>query len=173
MVKKHCLFLQDEYQINVPLLLFYCWAGCYYQALSPSQRAQAQSLASDWQDDCISSLRHLRERMKCAPLSMKNDGRWQEIRELVKTVELSAEEQLLHSLETAAIGYTPVDVGMRQSVEAIASNIYQYSPELFIPIKATESLAAIIHAVDPEMQYDSVLEIMKVESVKGECRRGV
>jgi uncharacterized protein (TIGR02444 family) len=156
-IKAACLYLQDEHEVNVPLLLFCCWTGQYYQSLSPPQFAAIQESVEHWTAHCILPLRQLRRSMK----TMQASPQWETIREQVKSVELAAEKQLILTLEQQASAYQRAE---SLSVDRFIAPINHHFGNLLTQKNALSSLAAIvyvvIHAVDPEIQYDSVLNLL-------------
>jgi uncharacterized protein (TIGR02444 family) len=96
-----CLQLQDEYGFDIPLLLFCCWSGLRYGAVSVAQLQAAIDFTKAWTDQSVKPLRNLRRQMKSGydpswPLSPAD---WDSIRENVKGVELESERLLLKGLE--------------------------------------------------------------------------
>jgi uncharacterized protein (TIGR02444 family) len=102
-VKNACLQLQDDNDVNVPLLLTACWLIASSAKISSAHATQLQVIASDWNDSCIQSLRVLRQSMKSRLSNQENNdddmAAWALVREQVKAVELSAEQQLLQQME--------------------------------------------------------------------------
>lgn len=120
-VQAACLQLQDEAGFDVPLLLFCCWAGLRYGAVSQPQLQAAKAFV----EECSVATNALRECRR----TMKNhyqstwpvpESYWQELRERVKTAELESERLALHGLEQLLVS-NPVQPG---SVEAMVDNIH-------------------------------------------------
>jgi len=102
-VKNACLQLQDDNDVNVPLLLTACWLIASPAVISSAHATQLQAIASDWNDGCIQSLRALRKSMKARLSNQESNdddmAAWALVREQVKAVELLAEQQLLQQME--------------------------------------------------------------------------
>ncbi|WP_020207505.1 TIGR02444 family protein [Gilvimarinus chinensis] len=94
-VESLCLQLQDDWQANVPLLLFYQWLDSTGRALTESQAKQAEQQARHWQSNIITPLRTARRALKITPYKG-------ELRQHIKDSELEAEQQLLQQLEGLA-----------------------------------------------------------------------
>ena len=99
-VQSACLYLQEQHGWDIPLLLFCCWTGLRYGALSGMEIQAAKHFAENFSNQTVKPLRAIRATMKLGlnpnwPLS---DGDWQQLREQVKIVELEAEKQLLEGL---------------------------------------------------------------------------
>jgi uncharacterized protein (TIGR02444 family) len=161
-VKQSCLALQEEYDIGIPLLLCCCWAGRYYPPMSMDQLKQAQQLSRVWSAHCIQPLRHVRQQMKSTADELAQQESWQQLREQVKAVELSAEQHLLAALEDELGGARALlnkdSVTELDRVKHTLANIYHCFPTCFSEAKAIQLIATIVHAAHPEIQYDSVLE---------------
>jgi len=169
-VQDACHFLQDHEGVDVPLLLFYCWMGTYHMTLSLDQRYRAQQSSLVWQQHCIKPLRHIRQTMKTIQAEADQQSTWQQVREEVKSLELSAEKQVIEVLESQVKDLISSDIGQLETSSAIEldqfishaiANIDGGFPKLARQGKTMEAIATILHAICPEMQYDSVFETMK------------
>jgi uncharacterized protein (TIGR02444 family) len=165
-VKQSCLALQEECEVGIPLLLCCCWVGRYYPSISTDKLKQAQQLSHAWSAHCIQPLRQIREQMKSttdelAQQVVKQEN-WQQLREKVKAVELSAEKYLLEALESelgkADTLHNKSNVTELDMLKHTLATIHQCFPMLLSEAKAIPLLATIVHAAHPEMQYDSVHE---------------
>ncbi|MEO0442439.1 MAG: TIGR02444 family protein [Pseudomonadota bacterium] len=96
-----CLKLQNQHGCNVPLLLFCCWAGLRYGAVSAPQLQAAKDFSHDFSRELTQPLRQLRTTMKQDhPNTWPALGeQWQHMREQVKSLELASERILLDGLE--------------------------------------------------------------------------
>lgn len=163
-VKERCLYLQDEYGVDVPVLLFCYWSGTHSLALSSAQWRDVRQLADQWTQQCIRPLRDIRREMKQSVSFADNDVSWLHIREQVKAAELSAEKQLLECL-AQQVAADIVPNGATGSPVCTISNVEQYFyplvPRLFSEPVGIESLADILHAVYPEITYDVALETVR------------
>ena len=67
-VAEACIALQDEFDIDVALLLFTAWAGAEAGlTLSPDHLAAAAAGVSDWRDEIVAVLRSVRRRLRSGP----------------------------------------------------------------------------------------------------------
>jgi len=176
-VQKSCLVLQEDYQVDIPLCLFACWAAAHLGQLSVSQRESIKTLSAYWQNHCIAPLRRIRQQMKESALpeaGFTHDHHWYTARETVKSVELQAEKSLLQMLEHWSADYLQTEGGIVQepvihplpvqspialtSVKHALFNIYELFPPLTESIEAQTAIAIIVHAAYSQIQYDSVLQ---------------
>lgn len=99
-VSEACLALQDRYDIDVPLLLFCCWAGRHYGVLPEVQLKQALSFVRAWSSHATKPLRAIRRDMKTrySPQWPVLDTEWSDLRERVKQAELASEKMMLSGL---------------------------------------------------------------------------
>jgi uncharacterized protein (TIGR02444 family) len=161
-VKERCLFLQDEYGANVPVLLYCCWAGCYFPSLSSEQLANVQKVADLWSEQCIRPLRDIRRAMKTTDVTHSEQSSWQGIREQVKALELSAEKQLLSALERQSEAYVAEAQRMPDStINNLVGSFAVSFPRLFSDEASIRAIADIVHAVHPEIQYDVGLKVLR------------
>jgi len=114
-IEKTCLSLQEEFETNIPLLLFYLWSA----PLESSAVKSARTLAALWKDAVIQPLRQVRQELKRDFPAMEAEGR-EALRTKVKKAELEAEFLLLGSL--AALSKGPAgsvsEAQMRPLIEA-------------------------------------------------------
>lgn len=109
LVQQACLDLQDQQDIDVPLLLFCCWSGLGYGAADQQALQRAVAFCQQYNQVSVTPLRRLRRQMKVSycdnwPIVEK---RWSLLREQVKAVELESERLLLEGLESLLSGYMP------------------------------------------------------------------
>jgi uncharacterized protein (TIGR02444 family) len=92
-VQDECLTLQDQFGINVNLLLFCAFAGAVYgAALTADDIASARQEVSAWHNDIIGPLRAVRRRLKTIELRDPDAAKAAtDLRSQVKTAELDSE----------------------------------------------------------------------------------
>jgi uncharacterized protein (TIGR02444 family) len=98
-VQNECLTLQDQFGLDVNLILLCAFAGAIHGvALMPDDIASARALVGPWHKDIVSSLRAMRRRLKTidtpGAVSAKAAA---DLRTQVKAAELEAEriEQMM------------------------------------------------------------------------------
>ncbi|MDT8428369.1 MAG: TIGR02444 family protein [Pseudomonadales bacterium] len=93
-VAENCLRLQDEFDLDVNLLLFCCWSACRGVALTPALLRPAITFSAAWQQHLLAPLRHCRRWLKPGPDSEIDTLPRipQEIRAAIKQLELTAEQ---------------------------------------------------------------------------------
>ncbi len=146
-IEAHCLYLQDNYQANIPLLLFGCWCGVQFLSITQVQQQRIEQLAAQWANGCILPLRSLRQAMKQEEVLA--DG-WQQVREQVKQTELLAEKTLLLTLESL------IDENVSERSQDNASMtdaLERLIPQLFQHDTAHHSLMQILNAAKEEIAY--------------------
>jgi uncharacterized protein (TIGR02444 family) len=138
-----CLMLQDHNQVDVPLLLFCGWYGSFYGPLQPGQLNVATAISKQLGGHVIKPLRQARRWMKNRSFSSGNateeaarggnhesgadhDLRWNNLREQIKSAELTAELLLLDAFENIVIDQTnPTGKAPHQFTETdIRHNLY-------------------------------------------------
>jgi uncharacterized protein (TIGR02444 family) len=156
-----CLELQDEYQMNIPLLLFLCWTGRYVGALTLDEQQQSHEIAKQWQSLCIQPLRCIRSKMKCADVNSSFESVWSGMRETVKQAELEAEKSLLQILEARAVveGHHCTSEHTEVYLMNSLHNIYQSYPHLTKDQSWIARIVSILCAAQPQMQYDNAFAL--------------
>jgi uncharacterized protein (TIGR02444 family) len=105
-VEESCLWLQDNADIDVVLLLCCCWAGREYGAIDDQIMAQLLNHCQTWSSVLIKPLRTARRWLRDQPEIDAN------LYEQLKTAELAAERQLIRQLEQqlqSQIARSPTD----------------------------------------------------------------
>jgi uncharacterized protein (TIGR02444 family) len=125
-VQDECLYLQDNFGLDVILLLFCAFVGAVYGvALPPDGLAQAATTVRPWHDAAVRNLRAARRALKplvVAGMIAKSAGA---LRSQVKAAELESErleQAILARWAAAFITSWP----RRQPEVAIATNIESY-----------------------------------------------
>ncbi|MGB1900251.1 MAG: TIGR02444 family protein, partial [Candidatus Puniceispirillaceae bacterium] len=93
-----CLDLQEQCQIDVPLMLCAVFACLQGKAISDEDLTQLQDLAGPWQSDIVQSLRHIRTQLKTGPKPAPN-AVTEDLRNKVKAAELAAEKIQLEMMQ--------------------------------------------------------------------------
>ena len=104
-----CLDLQEQCQIDVPLMLCAVFACLQGKAISDEDLTQLQDLAGPWQSDIVQSLRHIRTRLKTGPKPAPN-AVTEDLRNKVKAAELAAEKIQLEMMQAWVSQLTDVDM---------------------------------------------------------------
>lgn len=103
-VAEQCLVLQDEFGVDVNLLLWSLWLGVRGQLLSPELLSAAEAAVLDWSQLAVQPLRRLRRQLK-AHFGVEDSAR-EAVRQAIKAAELAAEnyqQQLLQGLAAATL----------------------------------------------------------------------
>jgi uncharacterized protein (TIGR02444 family) len=91
-VQNACLALQDDYGLDVNLLLYACWLGLSEGvALTEAERGAALARAKDWKDTVLLPLRGARRAVKAAQLAGAGEDLSADLYEALKQAELKAE----------------------------------------------------------------------------------
>jgi uncharacterized protein (TIGR02444 family) len=99
-VSEACLNLQDRYALDVNLLLFCCWHGCYYGQISTSMLNEALAVSRQWADNVVIPLRKTRSWMKGRQALLGGEPAvFNALRDGVKKLELRAEQMQQYKLQ--------------------------------------------------------------------------
>jgi uncharacterized protein (TIGR02444 family) len=169
-VKNTCLQLQENYGVDVPLLLASCWVVECGGVLSCKQVSILQDIATQWQTQSIQPLRALRQQMKLT-IPTAYSAAWMLVREQVKTTELLAEQQLLQILESSIQQYILSSEENSLTTETLTNDEHMYIDRLvdtifrFVPVlaespesnTAVADIVASVVSERPQIQYDAIL----------------
>ena len=136
-VESICLRLQDDFQVNVNILLWCCWLEVRGIRLTPMRLEQACQRIDSWDQTVVAPLRHLRRDIKQHYLA--NDPQVEACRQAIKSAELAAEKVELDWLETLAddwlVDTTPLPLG---------ENSLRYMNALCVPQNLIEEMLAYL-----------------------------
>lgn len=110
-----CLKLQNEYGIDVNLLLLCCWHGIQFGQLSETALEEAISFSKRWRQEVVQPLRESRKWMKLNTPSVQGPDEQGErlsfakIREEIKHVELKAEKHQQSVLQNLVVRQQPAE----------------------------------------------------------------
>lgn len=97
-VEGECLTLQDQFGVDVNLILLCAFAGAAHGvALTPDDIASVRALVTPWHKDIVSSLRAVRRRLKAIDTPGVDATKAADLRTQVKAAELESEriEQMI------------------------------------------------------------------------------
>jgi uncharacterized protein (TIGR02444 family) len=158
-----CLFLQDQYGLNVNLTLLCVWCGARGPGkLTADQVEAAMNRTRDWQSAVVRPLRTIRKDCRTQPLGIP-EFLLQKFQPLVQALEIEAEhvEQLV--LAAAIRDSTvsdPVDDRSEQAgLQAAIGNLLIYLALCEVPPdeSARNCLQAIVSAIFPAADTEEYL----------------
>ncbi|MDD9895048.1 MAG: TIGR02444 family protein [Gammaproteobacteria bacterium] len=91
-VSTACLHLQNEFQFDVNLLLFCCWAAHFDETLSPDSWDRILEFSRQWRKEVVQPLRDVRSWMKGESHHYIENTEFSVLRERIKMDELAAEK---------------------------------------------------------------------------------
>jgi uncharacterized protein (TIGR02444 family) len=116
-VSAACLDLQNQYGIDVNLLLLCCWSGACVGELSEESLSQALNYSKQWREQVVSPLRQTRRWMKLnMPIDQNQQIDFQEVRDEIKSVELRAEKHQQSVLEQIVMGQSNSGVSPEKAI---------------------------------------------------------
>ena len=115
-----CLDLQEQCQIDVPLMLCAVFACLQGKDISDEDLTQLHNLASPWQNDIGQSLRRIRTQLKTGPQPAPN-AMTEDLRNRVKAAELTAEKIQLEMMQTWVSQLAAID--MVEGLPALSTTI--------------------------------------------------
>jgi uncharacterized protein (TIGR02444 family) len=107
-VATRCLAWQDEYGVDVTVLLLAAWAASHRQELSVANISLASEEIAPWRNEIVEPLRTMRRRLKRDP-SPAAPAEIAGVRNLIKSAELEAERVALAVLERHRPHNDPID----------------------------------------------------------------
>ncbi len=103
-VSDACIALQDEYGVDVNLLLFLLWRASDGRLLSVDEVKNIDAKVRDWRNDAVIPIRNVRRKLKGAR-SLIEAGEQEVFRTKIKAIELEAErlqQQALYAFSQLA-----------------------------------------------------------------------
>lgn len=93
------MYVQDNFKVNVCLLIGLGWLDKHGKYLSDAQRADMQAHIQTWTQEVVTPLRSLRRLLKQPIADYPHDETQTQIRAAIKQAELLAEKKLLLDIE--------------------------------------------------------------------------
>jgi uncharacterized protein (TIGR02444 family) len=145
-VSEACIVLQDEFGVDVNLLLFLLWLASDDRQLSAEEVRMLDDNVRDWRNLTIVPIREVRRKLKGAA-TLVDPGTQEAFRSKVKTIELEAERLQQEALYAFAKS-GPLGAEASPPVAALA-NITAYENVLGVkfPNSAIAALASAFAAV--------------------------
>jgi uncharacterized protein (TIGR02444 family) len=129
-----CLFLQDEHNANICLLIGLRWLDLQDRILAPEDWDDLFSCTRQWSREIIEPLRKLRRALKYPFGGLDMDDLQEQIRQTIKQAELLAEKKLLAEIERWSVRILPGSQVSRDS------NLGKYLTDLGVEKSYTDSL---------------------------------
>jgi uncharacterized protein (TIGR02444 family) len=139
-VEDCCLQLQDNYRVNVNVLLWCVWLGFRGYELNQVYLDEALALISPWDNHYVRPLRDLRRQMKVE--FGTGDAGVEAARTTIKQAELQAERQLQHWLEQRVKQWGTPSTANRQT---LSKNIHVYLASLGIAKQVITQVEELIN----------------------------
>jgi uncharacterized protein (TIGR02444 family) len=148
-VSEACITLQDEYGVDVNLLLFLLWLASDDRRLSAEEVKMLDDNVRDWRNLTIVPIRDARRKLKGAA-TLVEPGTQEVFRNKVKAVELEAErlqqEALYAFAKSGPLGTeAPASVAAIANVAAYESALGVNFPKSSIALLATAFATALRH----------------------------
>jgi uncharacterized protein (TIGR02444 family) len=148
-VSEACITLQDEFGVDVNLLLFLLWLASDDRKLSAEEVKMLDDNVRDWRNLTIVPIRDARRKLKGAA-TLVEPGTQEVFRNKVKAVELEAErlqQEALYAFAKSGLLGTeaPAPVAAIANVGAYESALGVNFPKSSIALLATAFAAALRH----------------------------
>jgi len=104
-VSSACIALQDEYGVDVNLLLFLLWRASEGRLFSAEETKNLDAKVRDWRNQTVIPIRDIRRKLKGAR-TLVEPGRQEAFRTRIKAIELEAErlqQQALFALSQSGL----------------------------------------------------------------------
>jgi uncharacterized protein (TIGR02444 family) len=147
-VSEACIGLQDEYGVDVNLLLFLLWLASEGRLLSADEVKKLDDTVRDWRNLTIVPIREVRRKLKGAR-TMADTGTQEAFRNKVKAIELEAERLQQQALYASTLSRplgaaaAPIDAA-RGSVAA-----YERVMAVSFPKPTVDLLLGAFAALEP------------------------
>ncbi|NQV70316.1 MAG: TIGR02444 family protein [Pseudohongiella sp.] len=126
-VSTACLELQNEFGLDINLLMFCYWHGCCVGTIEDQVLDQVINFSLSWKQSVVQPLRNVRKWMKLnAPLfDAGQASQYEMLREQIKTDELAAEKYQQEAMERMALssGFLPATTANSNTLNSAESRI--------------------------------------------------
>ena len=163
-VPQACLLHQDQYSLDVNLILFCCWYGSTHGYLTKDEFDLALAFSISWTNHVVHPLRKTRKWMKQTgpKKSCMSESAFTTLRNEIKKSELAAEHIQQDALENL-ISKPPVDLKTEKKIINMAKNLSRYlsACNVQLSIDALSKLAHIITAFVADSEKENVFITLK------------
>jgi len=125
-----CLQAQDQFDIDVNMLLFCCWQAAGAQHTDPAIFREAVNYSHKWKNQVVQPLRNSRKWMKSVkPISPELRGQYDRLRQQIADSELAAEkiqQEQLQRLVDSKVKKTTNKMAATDSVADITHSNLEY-----------------------------------------------
>ena len=155
-VEKSCLALQEEFALDVNLLLLCCWLGRHGVLLDPKGLQTLRDQSKAWRQEVVSPLREMRQRLKLAVGAVLPD-RSAGLRESIKACELESERILQDLLYDILKNLPGRDGRDADRAGLMRANLVNYARQAGVTDRSgmIPLLEVLVHAADwPEPEEE-------------------
>ncbi len=167
-VSDACLSLQNDYGVDVNMLLFCCWVGAAVGPFDGELFKRAREYSARWAENVVIPLREARTWMKLTGCDsdVVPTASCMELREEIKTVEFAAEKMQQEALESMVSVDRTRDERPKQIVEDVAANLMLYLEGLNIQpaIEVRKKLSVIVCAAFPDFDKKTIAKAIETAS---------
>ena len=148
-----CLAMQNDYGVDVNMLLYCCWIGACIGRFDDETFKSASEFSAIWADHVVTPLRTTRTWMKhtgCASDPLPTNA-CMELRESIKTVEFAAEKLQQEVLESLVSAENFRDVQTDQVLADVDWNLRHYCTDAGLDVHddIRQNFSVIINAAFP------------------------
>jgi uncharacterized protein (TIGR02444 family) len=122
-VAETCLFLQDQHDANVCLLIGLHWLDAQHRALTLKDSSDLVERTEQWTREVIEPLRKLRRKLKLKFDDFEMDDLQDHIRQTIKQAELLAEKKILEEIERWSLKILPGHQSFEPNLEKYLVNL--------------------------------------------------
>lgn len=164
-VPEACLSLQDDYAVDVNMLLYCCWCGERVGPFDDALFDAAVEFSESWFENVVVKLRDARRWMKhdgchTAPIEQKS---CLQLREKIKQVEFAAEKIQEEALEALLSSRPSTETVVDDVVAGAASNLARYFDHIGQTVSddVRTKLAVIVCAAFPDAESEVVATALR------------
>jgi uncharacterized protein (TIGR02444 family) len=169
-VAEACLSLQDQYALDVNMLLFCCWYGSTRGCLNKDIFKTVIAFSESWATQVVHPLRNTRKWMKHPNTiqSYQHNSKYLKLRNEIKKSELSAERIQQETLEDLA-STVPINLEPQEQTINAIKNLWRYLEyyDVRLDPPSLVQLAHIITSFVNGSDKKNVLLLLKKNFKKG------
>jgi len=165
-VPEACLTLQNQYGVDVNMLLFSVWCGYTRGPFEEQTLISAVEFSKQWSEHIVCNLREARTWMKqdgCQMESVERDA-CLSLRTNIKAVELAAEKLQEFALEQIAMAQSAKNLTTSEKVTAGINNVSRYMDRAVLRLdsQAWSHVGVIMLAGDSDLSRQDWLKAKPV-----------
>lgn len=146
-VARLCLRLQDDYQLDVNLLLFCCWSAHFEPEVSKEAWQRILKFSNQWKSQVVQPLRNARKWMKAERHRHQQKAEFTILRDRIKMDELAAEKYQQEFIEESVPEFSDMKMEFQEERASSYFSVILQAEGIALNEEISSQLRLLIKAI--------------------------